>query len=178
MAGAIFSLASVFGSAAAGAVLGALGSHIATEQRIIVATIFAPLALIVGTIELFADRAPVLQCNRETPQRWVHGGALRWAVQNGLVLGVGATSRIGFWLWYVVPVGAFAIGEASLSAALYGAYGFVRGVSLWPILLASRWASEGTSVTAWLLQRYKVARLLTSLQLVAIGAMVSIAVGL
>src|SRR3712207_8459275 len=37
-------------------------------------------------------------------------------------------SRIGFWLWYAIPLGAFLVGDPWLGAVVYGTYGFVRGL--------------------------------------------------
>lgn len=49
-------------------------------------------------------------------------------------IGVGATTRIGYWLWYAIPVGCFASGSRSFGAALFAAYAATRATL--PVVLA------------------------------------------
>lgn len=75
-----------------------------------------------------------LQCDRETPKEWVWRGPVVWPLLNGAALGFGATTRLGFWLWYAIPGGAFLMGDPTVGAAIWGAYGFTRtssAVVLW-----------------------------------------------
>ncbi|MGH3148658.1 MAG: hypothetical protein ACRDTR_23000, partial [Rubrobacter sp.] len=110
------------------------------------------------------------------PQRWVHKGPLEWATRNGLALGFGATSRIGFWLWYVVPLGAFLVGDAALGAIVYGTYGLIRSLAAVFMVLGILWYK--TDVSDWLVERYAVARTLAAGQLVILGVATAIVVGL
>jgi hypothetical protein len=66
----------------------------------------------------------------------MHRGPLGWATRNGLALGIGATSRIGFWLWYVMPVTALLSASPLAGAAIYGLYGALRAGGVWVLLLA------------------------------------------
>jgi len=106
----------------------------------------------------------------------MHRGPLRWAIRNGLTLGFGATSRIGFWLWYVIPLGAFLVGDSIFGAIIYGAYGLIRALGATVILLGM--IRLKTDISDWLIERYGEARILTSGQLVFLGVATAIVVGL
>jgi hypothetical protein len=45
---------------------------------------------------------------------------------NGALLGLAVTSRIGFWLWYVVPLAAFLSAAPVAGAIVWGLYGLAR----------------------------------------------------
>lgn len=109
----MFAMATWMGGIAAGAILGAAGSLIAPAGRVALASTLALAAIVCATSDLMGLRLRVLQCDRETPQPWLSSGALSWAIRNGLALGLGATSRIGFWLWYVVPTSSLLSGDPS-----------------------------------------------------------------
>ena len=109
-----------------------------------------------------------MQCNRETPQRWLDKGPLLWAIINGLALGCGVTTRIGFWLWYAVPLGAFLVGRPELGAVIYRAYGIIRGMAAWVIFLGlEQWLQKNSA--EWLLQRAETAQVIASGQLVLLA---------
>lgn len=144
--------------------------------RLAAGSILAVAAIAVSGLELLGRRIQPPQFDCETPQRWVHKGPLRWATQNGLALGFGATSRIGFWLWYVIPLGAFLVGEAGAGAAIYGTYGLVRALGAPAILLGMMRLK--TDVSDRLIQGYNSARVLAAGQLVFLGVATAIVVGL
>lgn len=50
-------------------------------------------------------------------------------MRNGFSLGLGFTSRLGFWLWYVIPLIGVIVGDVWLSGILYATYGAVRGLA-------------------------------------------------
>jgi hypothetical protein len=157
--------------------LGALGHLLSLNLRIILTTVLALLAIVFGALELCGRVIKPLQCDRETAQRWLNYGALRWATLNGLALGFGAGSRLGFWLWYVVPLGALLIADPFLGALIYGAYSFTRGAAVWFIILGlSRWVKG--DIAQWLIGRHHTARLIAAGQLVLLGLVVAVVVGL
>ena len=124
--------------------------------------------MLVGSLGLFSKPLPLLQHDYETPQSWINIGALRWASINGLVLGFGATSRLGFWLWYAVPLGAFLFGRADLSAAIYGTYGAARGLVVWLFMYGvpkGSWKHHAT----WLLSQRNSAQHIADVVLVVLG---------
>jgi hypothetical protein len=125
----------------------------------------------VGILELCGRRVAPPQLDCETPRGWLRKGPLLWAVQNGLALGFGATSRIGFLVWYAVPLGALLSGEPILGAAIYGAYGLVRGVAAPSILLLMGRLQE-VDVFEWLILQDKPARALAARQLILLGVTV------
>lgn len=86
-------------------------------------------ALALASIQLMGVRLPLPQRDRETPFRWVQAGPVKWALATGAVLGLGMTTRIGFWPWYFVPLGAFVLGDPRAGALVYAAYAFTRSVS-------------------------------------------------
>ena len=71
-------------------------------------------------------RNPWPQLDRETEQSLLHRGPIAWAVLNGAQLGLGFTSRIGFWTWYLIPVGAFLLADPVTGAVAWGLYGLLR----------------------------------------------------
>ena len=172
----IYALAATVAGLLAGAALGTLGSLLPLHVSLAVGSILAIAAIAVGGLELFGRRTQPWQFDCETPQRWVDRGAWTWATRNGLTLGFGATSRIGFWLWYVIPLGAFLIGEPGAGAAIYGTYGLVRALGAPAILLGMMRLK--TDVSDRLIQGYASARVLAAGQLVFLGVATAIVVGL
>jgi hypothetical protein len=172
----VYSLSSALAGLVTGAVLGAVGSLLPLDLRLAAGSILAVAAIAVGGLELLGRRVQPLQFDCETPQRWVHKGPLRWATRNGLTLGFGATSRIGFWLWYVIPLGAFLVGDPVVGAGIYGTYGLVRALGATVTVLGMIWLS--TDISDWLIEEYGAARVLAAGQLVVLGVATAIVVGL
>ena len=172
----VYSLSSALAGLVAGAVLGVLGGLLPIGFRLAVGSILAVVAIAVSGLELLGHRIQPPQFDCETPQRWVHKGPLRWATQNGLALGFGATSRIGFWLWYAIPLGAFLFGDLWLGAVVYGTYGLIRGLGAVVILLVM--LGLKVDISDWLIRRYGAARVLATGQLILLGVSTSIVVGL
>jgi len=166
----VFSLSSTLAGLVGGAILGTVGSVLPYDLRIALACLFAIPAIVLGAIELVGHRLRLLQCDRETPQAWVRLGPLRWAMLNGIALGSGGWSRIGFWLWYTVPIGALLVGNPALSAALFGTYSFVRGAAVWVIVFGV--VRRRAGYARWLLGGAKVARSVTAGLLVLVGTVV------
>lgn len=123
----LFAAASAFAGGSAGWLLALVGSLLAADARSATAAALAVVGVAVGIAELLGRRVPVLQCGMETPQRWIHTGPLRWALRNGLSLGCGAMSRIGFWSWFLIPFSAFLVGDVVIGVLVYGVYGLARG---------------------------------------------------
>jgi hypothetical protein len=172
----VYVLSSTGAGLASGVVLGAAGALLPIELRVAVGSMLAVAAIAVGGLELFGRHVQPLQFDCETPQRWVNRGPLRWATRNGLALGFGATSRIGFWLWYVVPLGSFLVGDARLGAVVYGTYGLTRSLAAVFILLGNlRYKIDASD---WLMQRYGQARTLAAGQLVFLGVATAVVVGI
>ncbi|MGH3089787.1 MAG: hypothetical protein ACRDSJ_21115, partial [Rubrobacteraceae bacterium] len=156
--------------------LGAVGALLTFEFRLAVASLLGMAAVFVGILELSGRRVQLLQCNSETSPQWLDLGPLRWAIKNGLALGFGATSRIGFWLWYAVPAGSLLAGTPELGAIVYGTYGFARGMGAWGILLGHYTASF--DVSDWLFEHMKTAKRLAAGQLVFLGVVIVIIMGI
>jgi len=107
--------------AVAGSLAGAIGLLTPLELRAAAGTA-AGLALTI--LPLFGVSLP--QRDRETPQSLMKRGPVFWSAANGALLGVAVINRIGFWLWYVVPLSAFLSGSPVAGAAVWGFYGFAR----------------------------------------------------
>jgi hypothetical protein len=103
------------------------------------ATLLGLAALVIGAAELAGRRPRLLQRDMETPQRWLYGSGLRWALLNGSALGIAITTRLGFSLWYVIPAGSFLTADPALGACIYGTYGFTRTASVYLLL---RWKAS------------------------------------
>lgn len=171
-----YSVASLVAGALAGAVLGLVGGFLPPTVRMATATVCGAAGLILGGIEVAGYRLTPLQRDCETPQSWLRMGALLWAVRNGATLGIGATSRIGFWLWYAVPVGALLVADPLWGAAVFGLYGAVRGTAVWLLMFGvARWIGDGWSM--WLIGQAGMARRVAAGCLTAIGTAVTIAIG-
>ena len=173
---AAYALASAVAGLVTGAALGTVGWLLPLDTRIAVGSILATGAVVIGGLELFGRRMQPFQFDCETSQRWVDRGALRWATWHGLTLGFGATSRIGFWLWYAIPLGAFLVGDPGAGAAIYGTYALVRALGA-PVILLGMTQLE-TDVSDRLIERYGAARVLAAGQLVFLGVATAIVVGL
>lgn len=113
----------------AGAVLGVLGALVPGEIRGAAATACGLAAILIAAVELMGRRVPLIQMDRETPTEWLARGPLSWAIRNGVAIGFGGMTRLGFWLWYVVPIGAFLSGSLLLGALGYGIYSTTRTLS-------------------------------------------------
>ena len=174
---AIFSLSASFGGLISGWLLGLVGSFVPLNIRIALASLLALAAVVVAAIELSGRRLQLLQCNRETPQSWVHEGPTKWAIQNGLALGCGVTNRVVFWLWYAIPAGAFSIASPILGMVIYGTYSIVRGMAVWVLILGFG-RKYGEDWGDRLIGHMEMARLVTTGQLLLPGIVVTIAVGL
>lgn len=167
----LFALSSAVGGLAAGIILGTLGSALPAQMRIALGFVFALAATALALTELTGHRVAIAQCSRETPQRWVHAGASRWAVLNGLALGCGATSRLGFWSWYAIPASSILLGDLWLGAVVFGAYGLSRGLGAWILLIWSSLSptTKFDDIARLLLQRYPAARQVMAWHLLLLG---------
>lgn len=122
-------IASAAAGVLAGAAVGALGGIVSDSTRAVSGTIIGFAAMCTGIVGLVSLSPNPLQCNRETPRKWVRKGPVAWPLLNGVALGFGATTRIGFWLWYVVPAGSFLVADPRIGAAIWGTYGLTRASS-------------------------------------------------
>lgn len=168
--GATYIAASATVGILSGGLLGVLGAHVPSDFRAAIGLLAASAGILVGAYELWHRPLPVLQINRETPQSWLRSGGLIWATRNGAVLGFGATTRMGFWLWYSIPIGAFLIGSPTASAVLYGMYSSVRAA--WAIvltLLGSPGRTGSGRLADWLTSRIAAARKLSASHMLAIS---------
>jgi hypothetical protein len=108
--------------ATAGATLAGLGGLMSLDVRV-------SLGLLGGLLLAPASvlsRIPLPQLSRETEQALLHRGPVEWATLNGALLGLGFTSRIGFWTWYFVPLTCLTSGSTGAGAVIWGSYGFMR----------------------------------------------------
>lgn len=114
--------AAAISGALAGAAAGLVSSLLPVPVRVS-AGLLAASAVAIGALGWL----PVLpEFNRETEQSLLGLGPIRWAIVNGSLLGLGLTSRIGFWIWYLIPAGILAAGSPAAGAAIWGGYGFTR----------------------------------------------------
>lgn len=100
-----------------------------------------------------------------------------WAIRNGASLGLGFTSRLGFWIWYLIPASSFLLGEPLLGAALYGLYGAVRSIAVWLFLKPPSFWTPGDDLDAWIQMQYPIMRRITAESLIAIGVFVVLVIG-
>ena len=126
---------------------------------------------------------PLPQWNHETPQSWLSAKPRFAAAMNGAAMGAAFTSRIGFWLWYVVPVAALLSGSVAMGAAIYGTYAVSRVVGTSILLvsrvrLSQRLNRRFTAVSDLILSKRATARHVAALQLTAVGVVAVVAFNL
>jgi hypothetical protein len=149
--------ASVVAGVVSGGVLGFAGSHVEARYRFAFATAAGAAAWILAALQIGRRDVRPLQCDRETPQRWLHAGPYRWALRNGISLGCGATRRVGFWLWYAVPLGALLSGSTRGGAILYGAFSITRSLAA-PAILVVATRRTSWDYSDWLPERFSLAQ--------------------
>lgn len=171
----VFTLASLAGGLLAGAALGALGESLPLAWRSAAIFALGPMAIGVAAAEIAGYRFGPPQRDRETPKGWLHHGPTLWALLNGLSLGVAATSRLGFWLWYAVPLGAFLSGDPAIGAALFGGYSLVRALGVLGIMVARTSSVSRLDVGFVIVRGIPKARAVTDFQLLTLGIAVTIA---
>jgi len=172
LTGLMYTAAAVFAGALTGGALALLGSVAPQRVLMIAGGSVAAVGGAIGLIEVAGIRIRPWQFDRETPQHWVHKGPIYWALWNGVTLGVGASSRIGFWLWYVIPLAAFASGTLSHGAMIYGSYGFTRAGAAVGLLGLQALSRGRIDVASRLLRLAKPARLIAAAQLIMISVAV------
>jgi len=172
-----FFVASTSAALSFGLILGMIGSLFRSETRAAAASLGAVGAIIVGAADILGRGIRLPQVDRETAQRMMHWGAIRGAVANGALLGMGFVSRIGFWLWYVVPMTALLAGDPLVGAIVYGCYGFTRGIA--PLPLGARVLKNGGGAASlrWILDTRQHLHRLAAAQLMVAGVVVAVGVG-
>lgn len=174
MTGTVAVLSATTSGSIAGASLGAVGALISPSARAAVG-VACCLMLLTATVA----RREVVQINRETDQALLELGPTGWAVANGALLGLGFTSRIGFWLWWVLPLASVVLGSPRESSLVWGAYALCRtGVSFGLAMIMRREPSKTTNLTLRLLGSRPRARRLTNALLVPLLVLLIIRLGL
>jgi len=140
-------------------------------------TVLSLAAIGIGLAGIAGRGHRPLQCDRETPKEWVQLGPVIWPVLNGATLGVGATSRIGFWLWYAIPAGCFLLASPVIGAGIWAAYGFVRTACVGVIWLVGTIRPD-VDTTVGLLRQQDRARTTTTTLLLVLGLATFVLVGL
>ncbi len=179
--GIAFSVSCALVGAGVGAALGTAGALLGPSARDGVVTLLSAVGLVAGLCEAVGRAARLFQCDRETSQRLLARGAIRGAIANGCRLGHGMTTRIGFSLWYAVPVAAFAVRDPRTGAAIYGMYGFVRGICPWLLITFSAAWHGGRSfsrVARFLLGARPTAQRACGVVLVLVAGAAFVTVGL
>jgi F0F1-type ATP synthase assembly protein I len=165
----------IISGALLGALLGALGDVLLPgSARIGLGVITATVGAVIAFIEIIGRRVPLLEIDRETPQHWMHRGAFRGAVLNGAAIGSGFATRIGFWLWYLVPCAALLTGSVWRGVAVYSAYATAR-VGASAVLLLAAHRSQSFGIIARRILAYgPLARRVAAWQLLCSSAIVLI----
>lgn len=150
-----------------GAVVGAAGASLPADWRLMFGV--GLLLIVVGAFEVWSKRLSLPQRDKETPVSWTMQGPVWYAVKTGSVIGVGASTRVGFTAWYLLPIGVLVLGEASYGALVWGSYGFARS-ALSMAVRASIVRSDIRKVGAQLLARRGQATTLSGAVSVGSGA--------
>lgn len=119
----------LLGGVLAGVCFGLVGQLIGARFEGPAAGVLVGCLAVLATAELVGFRRLWMppQRNRETPRQWVDWSPNRWALATGAVLGSGVLTRIGFAVWYVVPVAVITAGSPILAGIIaFGSYGLLR----------------------------------------------------
>lgn len=159
--------------------LGWVGSITPGAARAGASVVLLVILVAAGVVSISGRRVPLLQVDRETNQSWLHLGAVGWPVVNGLALGAGFLSRIGFLLWYLLPILCFAIGEVTAGALVLGTYGLIRGGAVfgWFAYMNSCDVGQG-EIAEQLAGRKPQGQLVGAWFAVALGSMALFVIGL
>lgn len=163
-------------AAISGALLAFAGSYFSLEVRAAVASVLALAAVLLGSVGLFHRRIPLIQRDRETPRGWLQASAISWALRNGAAIGFGAGTRLGVWLWYVIPFGAFVSGNIVVGVVGYGAYGLARTGGAGLLVIAQN-RYRGMPVWRQVLRQSARARRIADAQLLLVGVVVLLVLG-
>jgi hypothetical protein len=174
----MFALSAGLGGVAAGALFGWIGSSVPAGVRAAVSVVLLSGLVAAGGVEILGRGVSLPQLDRETNQSWLHLGSIGWPVVNGLALGAGFLSRIGFLLWYLLPILCFAIGELTGGALVLGVYGFVRGAAVfgWFAYMNACQVGQG-EVFEQLTDRKSQGQLISAWSAVSLGAVALFIVG-
>jgi hypothetical protein len=123
---AIFFVSAVLASALLGGLLGALGAALSASTRHWLVFGVSLLGTAFGGAELLGRRVWLLQRDHETNQSWMRFGATVNSAANGVAIGLGFSTRIGYWLWYVLPVVAVFYGSWQIGILLFVVYSSIR----------------------------------------------------
>jgi hypothetical protein len=119
---------------------------VGSPQRELLA-LFGSTAVLLGLIKL---RPP--QFDRETLARWLEFRDGRSALMNGLELGSGVLTRLGYWLWYLIPLGCIATSNWAVGAMIWATYSLIRLITSAGLAIASSpgiyWSNVRTSGAA------------------------------
>lgn len=173
LTGLVTIAAAALAGAAAGAVLGVVGSLMPLDVRVSIGLVGALLLAPASVVR----RIPLPQLTRETEQALLHRGPLQWATLNGALLGLGFTSRIGFWTWYFIPLACLTSGSSWVGALIWGSYGLVRmGVTV-AAAVRMRRVSAMVVVADALLGGRELARRSTNVAAVLLAAILVVRLG-
>jgi hypothetical protein len=121
VAGAVLVSSAIGSAALTGAVLGLFGAAIEPASRALLAVATVAAVAVGGVL-----RPVPWQLDRETDTGWLTYQDWRTAAYNGFALGLGFTTRIGFWLFYFVPLAAFVVADPLVAALGYAAFAVSR----------------------------------------------------
>jgi hypothetical protein len=173
----IYALAATTAGALAGFAAGMLGSVLSYDVRTATATLAALIAAGLAAAELAGRHLCPIEFDRETPQRWLHYGPIRWAMLNGVALGTGAVSRLGFWLWYAIPLAGLLSADPLLGALVWAAYGLARAIAATVMIVAARRRGGVDAVGLWLVRRNPTARRAAAAGLAVLAILVAATAG-
>jgi hypothetical protein len=166
--------AATLAGALAGGALGAAGSTMPLDVRVSVGLLGA-LVLVPASV---VRRIPLPQLTRETEQALLHRGPLQWAIFNGGLLGLGFTSRIGFWTWYFIPLACLTSGSSWVGALVWGSYGLLRMTVTVGAAVRMRHVPAMVVVADALLGGREAARRTTNLLALVLAAILALRLGL
>lgn len=155
---------------------GLLGALLSDPTRVVLGTALGAVGAGLGIAGVAGGVRRPLQCDRETPKAWVDRGPVLWPALNGVALGVGATTRLGFWLWYSIPAGCVLLASPAAGAAIWGTYGCVRTGSAGAIWLVGVVRPDADRMS--LLSRHDAATVATAALTMLLGLATFLLMGL
>ena len=142
-------MAAVVAGSASGAAIASLALVAPVNLRVVTGMILA--STVACGAFLLPTRMP--QINRETEQGLLHHGPLEWAALNGALLGLGFTSRVGYWIWYLIPITCFILGAPMSGSIVWATYAFTRlGIAVSLAGWMHRQPDQISMISGWLLR--------------------------
>jgi hypothetical protein len=167
----VYVSSAMLASSATGSLLGVSGAMVSQPTRDALLSMAAFALLALGILDLANHPVRLIQFDRGRPHPSANSSPLKWTIKNGSALGTGFSSRIGFWMWFLIPVSSYWTGDFAKGAFVFGVYGLCRSASVWLVAKAfHRRLGKQVGTEVWLVSQVGNASMISSFVAVLVGA--------